>query len=84
MELVLEIVAAVRRLKTEKQLSLKTPLASLIIASPESIDLQAQEQLIKGVTQAAAISHTTTAEQAALHQDGDRYSAVVVIGQKGA
>lgn len=58
--MLLEIVAQARRLKTEKQLSLKTPIAHLRIYLPTT-DLNLdpiikQEQIIKGVCQAEKIT----------------------------
>lgn len=55
---VLEIIAQVRKLKSEQQLSLKTDLAQLTIAvSEDSLiqHLQNQESLLKGVTRAAKV-----------------------------
>jgi valyl-tRNA synthetase len=59
MSIILDIVAQVRRLKTEKQLSLKTPLKRLTIFWPTTDlnidDIKKQEQLIKGICQAETI-----------------------------
>ena len=56
------LISIVRRLKTDKQLSLKVPLASLsIIASDEKTvqTIQQHEQLIKGITQAETMLYYT-------------------------
>lgn len=58
---VIDIAAQVRKLKTEKQLSLKTPLASLTLRS--TTDLAPYATLLKGVTQAAAISFDATQQE---------------------
>lgn len=54
------LIGAIRKLKTEKQVSLKTPLATLTI-HVESDDLmaglKAQETIIKGVAQAAVLEY---------------------------
>jgi valyl-tRNA synthetase len=58
---IITTIGLVRKLKTEKQLSLKTELATLTIASTDNEILntiRAQEQLIKGITQAKTISYT--------------------------
>ncbi len=55
---VLSVIAAVRKLKSEKQLSLKTPLHTLIICSADQAaldEVRSQELLIKGVSQAETI-----------------------------
>lgn len=64
---VLEVIASVRKLKTEKNLSLKIPLAKLYIgASPSLLHaLKEHKQLIKGITHAQEIvfsEHTTSIE----------------------
>ncbi len=59
---VIELSTQVRRLKTEKQLSLKTPIKTLTIAAQESDILEAlksQERLIKGITQAEQLIYAT-------------------------
>ena len=60
--LLLKIIAAIRRMKKAKQLSLKTPLSSLILHSVKQESLKAlvcHEQLLKGITQAEIITYTT-------------------------
>jgi valyl-tRNA synthetase len=56
------LIGAIRKLKTERQVSLKTPLETLTI-HVESDDLmpglKAQETIIKGVAQAAKLAYTS-------------------------
>jgi valyl-tRNA synthetase len=62
MKAVINIVSHVRKAKTEKQLSLKTPVAQLIIVDERNeflADLQHQEALLKGATQAALVEYST-------------------------
>ena len=57
--LVLIVIAQVRKLKTEQQLSLKTPLTTLAILSlnPDTLEILTKHmQLLKGVMQAEAIT----------------------------
>ncbi len=57
-EKIIAIVATIRRLKTEQELSLKTPIAQLEIAITDEklVDRIAQhEQLLRGVTQSESI-----------------------------
>ena len=59
MNTVLEIVAGVRKLKSEKQISLKTELAQLTIHVAEATlleQLKTQEALIAGITKAKVIT----------------------------
>ena len=56
----INVIALVRKLKTEQQLSLKTVLISLTIYSDDDdllSSLQKHEQLIKGVTQAQEVKY---------------------------
>jgi len=60
-EHILQIAAQVRKLKTEKQLSLKTPLKKLMIYLPDDTlvaAVQQYDQLIRGVTQAEKTSYS--------------------------
>jgi valyl-tRNA synthetase len=57
---IITVTSQVRKLKSEKQLSLKTPLAKLYIAcaKPEiSKAITAHDQLIRGITQAIEVCH---------------------------
>lgn len=61
-ELLIKIVAAIRRLKTEQQLSLKVPLTTLTIYSVDQAILKAlvpHEQLLKGITKAELILYAS-------------------------
>lgn len=59
---VLQVVNAVRKLKSEHQLSLKTPLSELTVYGTEDmVSLRSLERLLKGVTQAQKIIFATTA-----------------------
>jgi len=83
MHTILDIVASVRRMKTEKQLSLKTPLASLTIynINQEILKLLVpQETLIKGVTQAETIAYEHVGlEEASFEQHGDAWVARIAV-----
>lgn len=59
MDLLVQVVDAVRKKKTERQLSLKTTIPELVIvASGEAADqLRTQEQLLKGVTRAEQVCY---------------------------
>lgn len=63
MHALLGVVAQVRKLKSEHQLSLKTPLVELVIHSSDSHiqeALQAQHAVLTGITQAGKISFIAT------------------------
>jgi valyl-tRNA synthetase len=57
---VLAIVSAVRKLKSEKQLSLKTPLALLHVHNATNPNLALQGLLIAGITKATQVSFAAT------------------------
>ena len=82
MAIIIAISSQVRKLKTEHQLSLKTPLASLtiIVNNPLVIDeLPAHNQLIRGVTQTANISYQlNTAGTSKLEAINDTWHAHVM------
>jgi len=72
MHMILEIIGTVRKLKTEKQLSLKADISTLTIYGSSSLheQLKKYEQLIKGSTRAQTIAYETTNREAnALEQD---------------
>jgi valyl-tRNA synthetase len=82
MQTVLMLVGAVRRLKTEQQLSLKTPLAHLQVYGENEVvlrGLEMQDKLIKGVAQAATISYTLGTGTTGLQQVEDIWRATVVL-----
>jgi len=80
-QVVIAIVEQVRKLKTEKQLSLKVELARLEIVT-DNIDaqyaLREQEQLLKGVTQAREIVFVSSTFSTAdmTERDGAWYAVV--------
>jgi valyl-tRNA synthetase len=81
MGLVLSIIKQIRRLKTEHQISLKTPLLQLTIhgLAHQTEDLRRLEQLIRGVTQAQVIMYH--AEQlptaSSLQHEESGWSAII-------
>lgn len=78
MEKMLELIATVRKLKTEQQLSLKTELQTLTIDEDLRYIIAEQENIIKGVTTAKNIAYgKTTSSQ--LIQDGETWSATIKI-----
>jgi valyl-tRNA synthetase len=91
MNVIITIVAQVRKLKTERQLSLKTPLALLTIYVPDtSLDYMPEEslcdkikdhdQLIRGITQAVTIQYEQKANgpNNLSEHDGNWYANVIV------
>lgn len=80
-ELLIGIVGAVRKMKTTKELSLKTPLSSLTVHSVNKAVLKAlvpHEQLIKGITAAETIIYGTgDVEKSTIEQEHDKWSAVL-------
>ena len=83
MHFVLSIVSAVRKMKTSKQLSLKTPLSSLTIynVNHELLKLLVpQEVLIKGVTQAESIAYEhVSLQEPVFEQQKDLWIAQVAV-----
>ncbi len=80
---VIAIINQVRKLKTEQQLSLKTPLQKLTLLIQDidlSASLKEHNQLIAGVTQAVEISYTSVAqpEHQLISEDGLWYATIVV------
>lgn len=77
----IDIIAAIRRFKTEKQLSLKVPLSSLTLHSVHQDLLKKlvpHEQLIKGVTHAQAITYASgDIEKSTLEKQDDMWFAVL-------
>jgi hypothetical protein len=73
----------VRKLKSEKQLSLKTPIACMKIFTQNSTlsdELAQHDQLIRGVTQALQVTYQEGADQQAqLRQDGEQWHAHIVL-----
>lgn len=82
-EHILAIIAQVRKLKTEKELSLKTPLTKLTITSADDNNghfIKRHEQLLKGITHALSIEyHTLSNSIHVMEQEGEQWSAHVFI-----
>lgn len=79
---VLSIVAQVRRLKSEQQVSLKTSLQSLIICSKDQEllnSLHKQATLLKGITKAEEISFVGQEGVTGIMQDGEALVATVLL-----
>lgn len=80
MKQVLNIIDQVRKLKSEKQLSLKTPLSSLTIAIEDHVmrdALQEQTQLIAGITKSENVSLVDSTSESSLEQQNDSWICVV-------
>ena len=84
MEKILELISQVRKLKTEKQLSLKVPLAQLTVTATNEHLLHkiiAHEKLIRGITHAQIIHFKAQAEQVSLLEEkNNEWIALVAIG----
>ena len=83
MDSVISIATQVRKLKSEKQLSLKTPFATMKVFAQDSELLEAlasHDQLIRGVTQALEITYQerTTHESHLKEVDGIWHAQVVL------
>lgn len=87
MELLNEIISQMRRLKTEKQLSLKVPLQKLtIVYSDEHMlhQLQAHTQLLRGVSHAQEIVFTSKPinDDMGIYQVGENWIATIKLEAK--
>jgi hypothetical protein len=83
MDLVKAITNEARKLKTQQQLSLRVELTTLTLYSndPQKIELlKTQEQLLKGVTRAHAITYQTGTTLNEIIQDGELWRATVAVG----
>lgn len=79
----LELVNQIRRLKSEKGLSLKTELADCVIVAPQPMldFLKGLEGTIKGMTSAKEIAYATTSTGASyLQENNDVWRATIVLG----
>lgn len=80
-KLLMTIIGKVRRLKTEKQLSLKTPLSSLALYGINQELLKmiiSHEQLIKGVTQAQVVVYDSgSVPTERLEQHHEAWSGII-------
>jgi valyl-tRNA synthetase len=83
MNIVIALTATIRKLKSEQQLSLKTPLAAINVfaLNQTTLDTIAQhEQLIRGVTQAAAIVYNNSKSDASrLEKTDESWHAHVLV-----
>lgn len=82
MKEILGLLSQVRKLKTEKQLSLRTELATLAISCTQdatSRELASHEKLIKGITRAHAISWHTGPAENALREDQTVWHATIQL-----
>ena len=79
--LLMDLIAAVRKMKTEKELSLKTPLSSLTLHSADKAiikTLAPHEQLLKGITHSETISYGTgDIEKSTLDQEHEKWFAML-------
>ncbi len=85
MQLILHVIAQVRKLKTSQQLSLKTELTSLIISNATQDDikvLKQQENILKGVCKATKIIFSAQKHEPGLMQEGDTWRASVTAEQE--
>lgn len=79
---IIEIIIAVRKLKSENKLSLKVPLHVMTIhGAPlqEGLLLQNYEQLIKGVTHAQTIKYSSSDAVTTLYNEADLWYATIVL-----
>ncbi|MBN1549293.1 valine--tRNA ligase [Candidatus Babeliales bacterium] len=77
----LAVIDAVRRLKTEQQLSLKTPLKTLtlVIENQDVLPVfQQNEATLFGVTQAETITYASTGTTEMIKHDGQLFATIVV------
>ena len=84
MDRIVSVIGAVRKLKSEQKLSLKTPLASLTIyglSEKEHALFAAQESLIKGITHTASIMHGEKNGTTELHMSENVWHATVTLDQ---
>jgi valyl-tRNA synthetase len=74
------VVDSVRKLKSEKSLSLKTELEELKICYKSLVDLKPHEKILKGITQARSVVYETSGadEPSLLEKDGRWYAVVKV------
>ncbi len=83
MKIILALINDVRKLKTNKELSLKTDLEELlvIVADPKIKDLIVlHEQLIKGIVRTKKITFGSGTQVSALEVKNDLWYAVVSVG----
>jgi valyl-tRNA synthetase len=85
MDAIIEVIAQARKLKSENQLSLKTPFASLTITSGDEQllhKIMPHTQIIRGVVHAQEIHFKADGQlQTVLGQDGDLWIATIALGK---
>lgn len=83
MNTVIALVTQVRKLKSEQQLSLKTPLVTMHIFAPNSAvcdNIAQHDQLIRGITQAITVTYKEhTGQKSGLNQSNDGWHANVAL-----
>ena len=84
MDNIIEIVSAVRKLKSEHQLSLKVPIAVLTLHGYDAKTIKPHEQLIRGVTHAENIEYSAMPvnENQLVDRDGGWQAAVGATGKE--
>lgn len=83
-ETVIAIISAVRKFKTEKELSLKTPLSHLTIVSAQELGhfVKNYEQLLKGITHALKVDFKQSTEvTSSIEQRDTEWSITIVLAQ---
>lgn len=81
-DMVIQIVAHVRKLKSEKALSLKTALRTLTIVNTNDTPIQLSEEhllVLKGACQAATVTIEQGKSESSLTEDPEGWNAVVRI-----
>jgi valyl-tRNA synthetase len=83
---IIDIIEQARKLKSEKQLSLKVPFASLTIMSENEHllnQIMPHTQIIKGVIHAQEIHFKAARDtQSSLRQEADAWIAQIILGSK--
>jgi valyl-tRNA synthetase len=85
MDIIIEVISKARRLKTEKQLSLKVPLATLTITSEDEHLLHKliiHEQLMRGITHAQTIKLLAQKASTSIEQIDDAWHATIALGKE--
>ena len=76
----LALVAAVRKLKSDHALSLKTELQELVLVCPHALEVELTRvaREIQGITRCAAITYARTGTGSMAQRDGQWYATVVL------
>ena len=80
MSTVIALVTQVRKLKSEQQLSLKTPLVTMNVFAKNSPAIAEHDQLIRGITQAGTVTYKEHADHSSklTEADGSWHADVVL------